>query len=146
MIKKVAIRANRELTAEQKQVEYDQLKNESPAWISQQEQQANLINTVKTQEKALRENGADESAIHALRAKSYGEKAAQNLAALDQKRAQWAERVTQYRLESESILLNSSYTQVEKNQLLQDIRQQHFSGSELIRISALDKIAADNAQ
>ena len=133
-------------STEQKQAEYDQLKNESPAWISQQEQQANLINTVKTQEKALRENGADESAIHALRVDSYGEQAAQNLAALDQKRAQWAERVTQYRLESESILLNSSYTQVEKNQLLQDIRQQHFSGSELIRISALDKIAADNAQ
>jgi lipase chaperone LimK len=146
MIKKVAIRANRELTAEQKQIEYERLNQESPAWISQQEQQASLINTVKTQEKSLRESGADESAIHELRVANYGEQAAQNLAALDQKRAQWAARVSQYRLESESILLNANYTQVEKNQLLQDIRQQHFSGSELIRISALDKIAADNAQ
>lgn len=146
MIKKVAIRSNRELTAAQKQIEYERLNQESPAWISQQEQQASLINTVQTQEKKLRENGADESAIHALRVESYGEQAAQNLTTLDQNRAQWAARVTQYRLESESILLNSSYTQEEKNQLLQDIRQQHFSGSELIRINALDKIAADNVQ
>lgn len=146
MIKKVAIRANRELTAEQKQIEYKRLNSESPTWISQQEQQASLINTVQTQEKALRENGVDESAIHELRVESYGELAAQNLATLDENRAQWASRVSHYRLESEQILSNSSYTQTEKNQLLQDIRQQHFSGTELIRISALDKIAADNVQ
>ncbi|MGR6870737.1 lipase secretion chaperone [Pseudomonas sp. HK3] len=146
MIKKVAIRSNHDLTAEQKQTEYELLNSASPSWISQQEQQASLVNNVKAQEKALREKGADDAAINQLRVDNYGEQAAQNLAALDQNRAQWASRVTQYRVESEQILSSSNYTQEEKTQLLQDIRQQHFSGSELVRISALDKIAADNTK
>ncbi|MFT5594728.1 MAG: lipase chaperone LimK [Oceanicoccus sp.] len=146
MIKKVAIRSDQNLTDEEKQSQYDLLTSESPSWISQQEHQASLINKVKAQEKTLRENGADQSSIYELRVENYGVQAAQNLAALDHQRAQWASRVSQYRLENEQILSNSSYTQAEKNQLSQDIRQQHFSGSELIRINALDKIAADNAQ
>ena len=78
-----------------------------------------------------------------MRVDSYGEQAAENLSVLDEQRAQWSDRVTQYRMESESILLGTGYTQYEKDMLLSDIRQQHFSGSELVRISALDKIEAD---
>lgn len=141
MINKMAIKSRTDLTAQQKQVEYEYLNHQSPAWISQQELHTNLINHVQAQEKTLRESHADESAIHQLRVKHYGEQGAQNLAALDQQRAQWANRVEQYRLESQAIITSSGYSQAEKEQLLQGIREQHFSGSELIRIKALDNMA-----
>lgn len=143
MLKKVAIKTDRSLTAEQRQAEYALLDSDSPEWLSMQERQASLVSRIQAQEKTLRENGGDEEAIRQLRVDSYGEQAAENLSVLDEQRAQWSDRVTQYRMESESILLGTGYTQYEKDMLLSDIRQQHFSGSELVRISALDKIEAD---
>lgn len=143
MLKKVAIKTDRSLTAEQRQAQYALLDSDSPEWLSMQEHQASLVSRVQAQEKSLRENGADEEEIRQLRVKNYGEQAAENLSVLDEQRAQWSDRVTQYRMESESILLGTGYTQHEKEQLLFDIRQQHFSGSELVRISALDKIELD---
>ena len=143
MLKKVAIKTDRSLTAEQRQAEYALLDSDSPEWLSMQERQASLVSRVQAQEKTLRENGGDEEAIRQLRVDSYGEQAAENLSVLDEQRAQWSDRVAQYRMESESILLGTGYTQYEKDMLLSDIRQQHFSGSELVRISALDKIELD---
>jgi lipase chaperone LimK len=143
MLKKVAIRSDNTLTIKQKRAHQALLNNASPQWITQQDQQANLVSQVQVQEKALRENGGDDLAIRQLRVANYGEQGAKNLAVLDQQRAQWSNRVAQYHLESQQIQINSAYTQQEINQLLGDIRQQHFSGSELIRISALDKINTD---
>ncbi len=143
MLKKVAIKSDRTLTAEQKRAQYQLLDSDSPQWISQQEQQANLVSRVQEKEQALRQSGGDELAIRQLRVDNYGEQAAQNLAVLDQQRALWSQRVDQYRLESLQILASTAFTQQEKNQLLDDIRQQHFSGNELVRISALDKIDSD---
>ncbi len=143
MLKKMAIKSDRSLTTDQKRAQFQLLDSDSPQWISQQEHQASLVSRIQEKEQALRESGGDEMAIRQLRVDNYGEQAAQNLAVLDQQRAQWSQRVDQYRLDSQQILVGSSYTQEEKNQLLHDIRQQHFSGSELVRISALDKIEAD---
>ncbi len=146
MLKKVAIRSDQSLTSDQRRAQYQLLDNDSPQWISQQEQQASLVSRVQAQEQTLRENGGDNSAIRQLRVDNYGEQAAQNLDVLDQQRTLWSSRVDQYRLESQSVLVNTGYSQQEKNQLLHDIRQQHFTGSELVRISALDKIEAYNVK
>jgi len=141
MLKQVAIRSDSSLSNEEKQTKYEALDATSPAWISQQDRQANLVSQVQQQEQAIRDNGGDEYAIQTLREKNYGAEAAQKLALLDIQREQWSQRVDQYRHESRDIHDNDNYTDSEKEQILNDIRLQHFSDSELIRIKALDKIA-----
>ena len=141
MLKQVAIRSDASLSHEEKQTHYAALDAAAPAWIIEQDRQANLVSQVRQQEQAIRERGGDEYEIQTLREEQYGTQAAQNLALLDEQRALWSRRMAQYRSESQHINLSDAYTQTEKEQLLSDIRQQHFSGSELVRVKALDKIA-----
>ncbi len=143
MLKKVTIKTNDSLTYDQRLAQYKLLDNQSPQWLSQQDKQANLISHVQKQEKAIRANGGDEHSVQAIRIENYGEEAAQKLAELDIKRGEWQMRVDIYQQEVKQLITSNDYSLTQQQQLITDVQQQHFSGNELIRIKALDKIVQD---
>ncbi len=143
MLKKVAIKTNSSLTHEQRLAQYELLDNQSPLWLSQQDKQANLISHVQKQEKAIRASGGDEYSIQEIRIENYGEEAAQKLAELDIKRGEWQLRVETYQQEVKQLISSSDYSLIQQQQLITDVQMQHFSGNEIIRVKALNKIIQD---
>ncbi|MEH6344875.1 MAG: lipase secretion chaperone [Bermanella sp.] len=144
MLERVAIKSNNSLSKEEKLSLLNSLEDNSPQWMLAQEKQATLISTVQKQEASIRENGGTIEDVQALRIESYGEEGAANLHELDLARAKWNERVEAYRNEAAPALNSNSYSKQEQQQILNDLRQQYFSGSELIRIQSLDKTYARN--
>lgn len=145
MLERVAIKSNNSLSKEEKISLLNNLKDNSPQWMLEQEKQATLISTVQKQETTIRENGGTQEDVQALRVESYGEEAAANLHKLDLSRAKWNERVEAYRNEAAPALNSNQYSKQEQHQILNDLRHQYFTGPELIRIQSLDKIYARNS-
>lgn len=91
--------------------------------------------------RALREAGGSEADVHALRSQRFGSEAATRLAALDQRRAEWAERLEAYRAERARLLAGSFPDDRARNAALDQLRQAHFSSAEKQRVAALDQMA-----
>jgi lipase chaperone LimK len=89
-------------------------------------------------EAALRAAGGSAEDIQALRARIVGSDAAERLAALDQQRAEWQGRVDVYRQERAAIAQDPSLAPDQRDTAIEALRARDFSGSELLRIRALD--------
>lgn len=92
------------------------------------------------EEAALREAGGSAEEIRALREHAVGSDAADRLAALDQRRAEWQLRVDSYRQERAAIDANASLAADQREMALEALRARHFSAAELLRIRALDRM------
>jgi lipase chaperone LimK len=90
---------------------------------------------LRRDEAALRERGASEAEIHAVRADRFGEEAAHRLAALDAERAQWDERVAAWQTERARILAEDHD---DPEAAIDAARRARFDGAELRRIRAVD--------
>jgi lipase chaperone LimK len=93
-------------------------------------------------EAALREIGGSAEEIRALREQVVGRAAADRLAALDQRRAEWQARVDTYRQERAAIDADPSLAAEQRETALEALRASHFRDPELPRIRALDRIEA----
>jgi lipase chaperone LimK len=91
-------------------------------------------------EAALREAGGSAEEIHALREQAVGGEAADRLAALDQRRAEWQIRVDAYRQERATIDADASLAAEQRETALEALRARHFRDGELLRIRALDRM------
>ena len=140
MMQRVAIKSNKLLSKEEKLSLLSSLEDDSPQWMLAQEKQATLVSVVQKQEASIRENGGTQEELQALRIENYGEEGAANLEKLDLARAKWNSRVEVYRSEAEPVLNSKHYSKQEQTLILNDLRQQYFSGSELVRIQSLDNI------
>ena len=78
--------------------------------------------------------------LYQTRLQRYGFETTERLTALDNSRDTWHERYQQYAQEAESIR-SSHLAIMDKNTAIDQLRQSHFSESELVRVAALDKIA-----
>lgn len=94
-----------------------------------------------SEELALRESGASEAEVDALREERFGREAADRMAALDADRADWAARVTEYRSEREALLATMDDF-AEREAALNDLRERHFSEDERKRVEILDRGSA----
>lgn len=94
-------------------------------------------------ERAQRE-GADEQHIAALRQQHFeplAPGAATRLAALDAKRASWAQRVSEYRQSRERLRRRLADSPAELDAAIDSLEAEHFSVSERRRLRALERIA-----
>ncbi|KGD66571.1 lipase chaperone [Alcanivorax nanhaiticus] len=87
----------------------------------------------------LREQGASEAEIRVLREQHFGAAAADRMEALDAARAEWDSRYQVYRTQRQSIL-DSGLAEQDQEAELARLQQQLFSGQELPRVQALDRI------
>lgn len=88
---------------------------------------------------ALRASGASDEEVAALRRSEYGAGAAERLAALDRSRALWRDRLDTYRDEEKALRTRLGCTDCPAfRQAQEGLRARHFSGTDLIRVRALD--------
>jgi lipase chaperone LimK len=92
---------------------------------------------LRADEASLRADGASDAEIHALRADRFGPEAAARLAALDDRRARWNERVEAWRSEREQ-LVAAGVTAEE----IASRRAERFEGPERLRIEAIERMEA----
>ncbi len=91
------------------------------------------------EEQALRESGAEEGEIRALRALHFGPEAAERLAELDRERARFDARLAAYRGERDALLAGVS-DPAERDARLAALRARHFAPEEVDRVVLLDRI------
>ena len=107
-----------------------------------QETRAPVLLAERTE--TLREQGASEAEIRAMREQQFGAAAADRMEALDEARAQWDARYAEYLTERQSIL-DSGLAEQDQQAAVRRLQQQHFSEQELARVQALDRIAQDGS-
>ncbi len=139
MISKAQIMANAEYSPAEREAALVELNQTTPLWVEEQNEQEKRISTLRSNEQHQRDLGATDDDIQAMRSQKFGKEAAEMLRALDERRAQWKTKVARYRQEATEILSRTASPE-EADQLLNDLRQQHFSEQEQIRIRSLDKI------
>lgn len=97
---------------------------------------------LRAAEAELRAAGAGEAEIAAERERRFGPEAAERLAALDRRRADWNGRVTAYRRERDA-LRAQGLAEGEYRAALAALRDAHFQGPERTRIDALDRMESE---
>lgn len=100
--------------------------------------------TLRKSETRLRQQGAGSDDIQRWREQQYGREAAARLAELDQRQAQWQQRLQGYQRYRESLAMQE-LNEPAREQLLQTYRSRHFSATEQKRLNAaLSLLAAEN--
>lgn len=84
----------------------------------------------------LREAGASPESVHAFREAELGTEAANRLAALDQRRAQWQARLKAFEHARDQILSTPDLTPEARNASVQELLIQEFSAPEQVRVRA----------
>jgi lipase chaperone LimK len=98
---------------------------------------------VRAEVEARRAEGASEAEIFALREEAFGTDAAERLAALDARRAEWQRRLHDYHAERDALLGDSEFAPEELHGALEALRAEHFEAEELARVRALDRADAE---
>jgi lipase chaperone LimK len=96
-------------------------------------------------EAALRAAGAGPAEIEAERERRFGPEAAERLAALDRRRAEWDGRVAAYRAARDALRAEGRDA-ADYDAALEALRDAHFAGPERVRIEALDRAEAAPAR
>ena len=92
---------------------------------------------LRQQTQALREAGADPAAVRELRMDMVGPEATARLEALDVQRAQWQQRLDDYRRERDAILSQSGLADSDRERAVQALLDARFDRTEQLRVSAL---------
>jgi len=115
------------------------LDDQLPESVREARREALVAVELRAAEAALRAAGAGPAEIQAEREHRVGPEAAARLAALDERRAAWDERVAAYRGARDALraegLAGDDYTKA-----LSELREQRFAGAERLRIEALDRL------
>jgi lipase chaperone LimK len=115
---------------------------ELPDEVREARDAALVATRLREEERALRERGAGPAEIEALRERRVGVEAAARLAALDRERAVFDSRLETYRRERDALLERRFDDAAEREESLSALRQEHFDGSERVRVEALDRAEA----
>lgn len=137
MQKRSALNTDTSLSASQKSQQAEQLLANAPDWLQQQHKTANQLDDFYNAQAKLKAMGADESQVHELRESSFGVEAADRLAALDQKRKVWKQKLDEYHSQVRGLLAAN----MSSDMLIQELallRSQYFNESELVRVQAID--------
>jgi len=142
MLAKSRITNDEALTGDEKIAEIFRLNQQSPAWLNQQNSQANRIEAYQAKERALTQSGAQAWEIQDLRRRELGDEAAAKLELRDKRRADWDQRLSAYREAVEAAMEQVSDPNGAYAVTLRDkIRAEYFKDHELRRVKSLDAIA-----
>ena len=92
------------------------------------------------EEAERRERGASPEEIRALREEHFGPEAAHRLAELDRRRAEWKQRLRDYRHQREAIEADESLDEESRQSSIAALLAEQFTESERLRVRALDRI------
>ncbi|TVP54077.1 MAG: hypothetical protein EA349_12410 [Halomonadaceae bacterium] len=130
------------LSDEQRQQALLQLEQQLPEPTRQMREQARTIEEVGRAVAQLREQGASDEEVRALRAQRLGPEAAERFSRVDQQRDQWQQRLSAYQQERARIESTEGLSPQDRAEAISKLREQHFdSEHELRRARALERIA-----
>jgi lipase chaperone LimK len=129
------------LSPEEKQQRIAAAEEALPADVRESRELARSALESKKEVDALRARGASDQEIWAARERRFGAEAADRLAALDTRRADWQRRVAGYRDARAALEREPGFAALapaQREARIEALRAQHFSGTELLRVRALD--------
>lgn len=119
------------------------LEDNLPEDVQQMRQSSRAIIRLREQESTLQQTGAGEAEIQTWRTQEFGAEAAQRLAQVDTRQAEWHQRLQAYKTYVDSLALNG-LSESDRERLLNTYRQRHFSADEIKRLpAALALLAAE---
>ena len=137
MIGHLALAENPTLTPSQRQQAQAQLELQLPEEVRALRQRVTRDAELHERVETMRREGASTEAIHRERVQTLGEDAAAGLAALDEERARWQSRLTDYARARDAIR-RSGMGDADQLAAIQALIQQRFEGPERLRVQALD--------
>jgi lipase chaperone LimK len=90
----------------------------------------------------LRQRGASDAEVFAVREEAFGWEAAQRLAELDRSRAAWDERLADYRAARDALLADPELAPDARARAVEALREERFAGGERERVAALERVGA----
>lgn len=125
------------LTAEQRRQRLEELEQQLPESLRKPFAPTRKIQRLEQETQSLRAAGASQEAIDTLRTERYGPEAAERFRALDQERAQWAQRLASYRAERDAIRADNSLAPEAQARAIDALVATRFSGTEALRVRGL---------
>lgn len=123
------------LEAEEREAALEAIDAALPEHVRAVRERTRAPSRVHAEVAALREAGASDAEVHAVRAEAFGDEAAERLAALDAERAAWAARLDAYRAERAALLEAGEADPA----ALDALRARHFDEREQLRVRELDR-------
>jgi lipase chaperone LimK len=133
------------LSDQEKQHQVMMLEQNLPSPILEAKQRLLAPVDVGKQVAALRESGASEAQVRALREQTFGAEAAARFEQLDRERAQWDARYQDY-TERRASILASGLAEQDQQHEIERLQRQLFDELEVRRVQALDRIGAQAQQ
>lgn len=136
MLDHLTIQQNTNLTGTEKQRQVEALEASLPEDVRAGRERAMAPATIYQQAEVMRSEGKTSADIYQMRAHSLGEAAATELAALDQKRDQWQQRLGIFNAQYDSISL-SGLSETDQKTAVSALLARDFDATESIRVRAL---------
>jgi len=137
MLRLAVITKDQSLSKEQKDNAVAMLNAQTPSWLIEQQNAASQLNSYRQQYRELVSQGATDSELSIFREQEFDVEVSDRLAKLDTKRLRWQHRLSEYRIELETILAIESDHQAQQT-LIDELRRHYFSSQEVRRVRALD--------
>lgn len=138
-LERMAVQQDESLSAEEQATRLQALEDNLPAPVREVRQRANLPVQVSQEVAALREAGATDHEIRALREVALGREAAERLEALDRQRTQWDQRYANYRRQVAEIAASGLAPEDQETEVTR-LRESTFDEQEQRRVRALDSM------
>lgn len=130
---------NQRLSLEERNAALRELDQALPESLRQAKEEEYRYQELQRTLQQGREHGLSESDIFQLRSEAYGPEAAERFAAADQRQFEWDKRVSDYR-QQRRLLMQSGLSEADQQAEIERLRQQYFSGPELMRIPVIDRM------
>lgn len=142
VMERLALERDERLTPEERQRALRLLEQQLPEEIRRARERSRLAITLAERTRELREAGAGEAELWALRAELAGPAAADRLAELDRRREVWQRRLEDYRRERDRILASPGLAEADKRAAIDALIEARFDELEARRVRALDALDA----
>lgn len=136
---RMEVNASKSLTNEERQARFAEIDAQAPADIVEARKEAQVTDILKAKTQALKESGASQQEIKALRIEMLGPEAADRFEVLDQERANWSQRIEYYLQARQAILNNDGLSDGDKKQQINTLRQNDFDSREQIRLGVYER-------
>lgn len=127
------VRDDPSLSQEERETALEALEEEFPTAVRETRARTTAPLRLAQEERALRDAGAGDAEIQTLREARVGKAAAARLAALDEERRAWEQRLKAYRGEREELLTAGTDPEA-----LRELRARHFAEHERLRVERLE--------
>ncbi len=138
-LSRMSIINDKNLSDEDKDAALQALEQTMPESMKQVRENVTRHLTMADETKKLREQGVSESDIQVWRHEQYGYEAAERLKGLDERRAQWNNRLQEYNNLKAAIASQEGIDESDKQRQINELRSSLFDEKESIRVSVIEK-------